>query len=101
MQQIRLFISDNKNPGLEKLAHLEKSGTLIGQSMNKINHKLEMMKKQAEVNAKRGLEDSFGIDLAQVMSYELDTEAGKFFNVDAPPEVIEILRKAGLLKEEP
>lgn len=59
----------------------------------------EAQKKQVEQNAKQRLVEILGHDVALIKSIALDADIGKFYNIDAPQEVVDQLRIAGVVKE--
>lgn len=61
--------------------------------------KLEDQKRQLEERAKQRLVEVLGGDIRLVKAIALDADVGKFFDIDAPPEIIDRLRSAGLICE--
>ena len=74
-------------------------GDQIKHFTEKAKQQMEAQKKQVEQNAKQRLVEILGDDVALIKSIALDTDVGKFYNIDAPQEVVDRLRSAGVVKE--
>ncbi|MCE3606565.1 hypothetical protein LXA47_23600 [Massilia sp. P8910] len=61
--------------------------------------KLVDAQKQVEMNAKQRLLEVLGDDVGLIKSIKLDMDVGKFYEIDAPVEVVERLRAADVVKE--
>ena len=70
-------------------------GDQINQFAYDSKKKMDQVQK---VNAHKGLREILGNDYPLLKSIRLDADVGKFYAVDAPEEVIEKIRAAGLLK---
>lgn len=75
-------------------------GDQVKRFTEKAKLQLEDVKKQVEANAKQRLVDILGDDVGRIRGIKLDTDIGKFYDIDAPEEIIERLRSSGVVKEE-
>lgn len=73
-------------------------GDQIKQFSSNAQKAMEQGKKQVEENAHKRLREILGADYSLIKSIRLDADVGKFDAVDAPKEVVEKIRAAGLLK---
>ena len=60
---------------------------------------LEEQQRQLQETAKQRLFEVLGNDVGLVKGIALDADVGKFFDIDAPQEVVDRLRAAGLVRE--
>lgn len=74
-------------------------GDQIKRFAENAKQQMEAQKKQVEQNAKQRLAGILGDDVALIKSIALDADVGKFYNIDAPQEVLDRLRSAGVVKE--
>lgn len=74
-------------------------GDQIKRFSENAKQQLEAQKKQVEQNAKQRLVEILGDDVALIKSIALDADIGKFYNIDAPHDVVDRLRIAGVVKE--
>jgi hypothetical protein len=74
-------------------------GDQIKRFTENAKQQMDAQKKQVEQNAKRRLVEILGDDVALIKSIALDADVGKFYNIDAPQEVVDRLRSAGVVKE--
>lgn len=70
----------------------------IKQFADDTKKKIEQAYKQVEENAHNRLREILGDDYSLIKSIRLDADVGKFYAVDAPEDVIEKIRAAGLLR---
>lgn len=61
--------------------------------------KLADAQKQVEMNANQRLLEILGDDVGLIKSIKLDMDVGKFYEIDAPVEVVDRLRAANVVKE--
>jgi len=73
-------------------------GDQIKQFADDSKKKMDQDHKQVEENAHKRLREILGDDYSLIKSIRLDADVGKFDAVDAPEEVVEKIRAAGLLK---
>jgi len=74
-------------------------GDQIKRFTENAKQQMEAQKKQVERNARQRLVEILGDDVALIKNIALDTDIGKFYNIDAPQEVVDRLRSAGVVKE--
>lgn len=74
-------------------------GDQIKRFAENAKQQMEAQKKEVEQNAKQRLAEILGDDVALIKSITLDADVGKFYNIDAPQEVVDRLRSAGVVKE--
>jgi hypothetical protein len=73
-------------------------GDQVKSFADKAKAQLEQAQQQAEVNARQRLVEILGDDAKLIRNLKLDLELGKFYEIDAPPQIIERLRAAGVVK---
>jgi len=59
---------------------------------------MEQAQQELIENAKQRLDDVLGDDAALIKSIKLDTDVGKFYDIEAPEAVLDKLRAAGLVR---
>lgn len=71
----------------------------INKFSDNAKNEIEKKKKEVENNARNRLQELLlAEEMREIKSITLDTDIGKFYDVDAPASVLEILRNADLLK---
>lgn len=74
-------------------------GDQVKSFADKAKAQLDQAQKQVAANAKQRLVEILGDDAALIGSIKLDVDIGKFYEIEAPTEVIARLRVAGVIKE--
>lgn len=73
-------------------------GDQVKNFADKAKAQLDQAQQQMAENAKQRLVEILGDDAALISSIKLDADIGKFYEIEAPIEVITRLRAAGVVK---